>query len=305
MTKVAAPSGVLLGDEPVHSDAWHALRAGGIGASEVAAILGLSPWQSPYSLWHAKAHGWITDPSPEMQWGTAMEPVIRQQWAADHGAAVYTSGTWAHRTRRWQRCNPDGLIVDITTACEPDRAVAGLEIKTCSGPDAEWGSPGTDEIPTYYRTQVMWCMDVIGVDVWHVAVSRFGRYPNYYVVKYDPAEARLLRGHCAAFWRSLRHGIPPELDGSDATLQTVRRLHPDIDGEDVVVDERTADAFWDCREDLAMHQDFDRLATAELLTAMGTARRAIRADRTPVARRQPGRGGSVSIYNLAPKGTPR
>src|SRR5512141_1477370 len=113
MTSVTAPTGVLLGDEPVHSAEWHALRRNGIGASEVAAILGLSPWQSPYSLWHAKAHGWITDPSPEMQWGTAMEPVIRRQWAADHGIAVYTSGTWAHHSRPWQRCNPDGLICNI------------------------------------------------------------------------------------------------------------------------------------------------------------------------------------------------
>lgn len=294
---VMTRSGVLLSNAPAQSETWHALRRDGIGASDVAPILGLSPWESPYSLWHAKAHGWATDPTPEMAWGTAVEPAIRGLWCADHSQAAVPTGTWAHRTRQWQRCNPDGLILD-----EHGQVTEGLEIKTCGDPDADWGKPGTDEIPVYYRTQVMWSMDVLGLGVWRVAVSRFGRYPDYYEVRYDAEEARLLREHCVAFWHSLRHGVAPELDGTNATLQTVRRLHPDIDGEDVIVPDGIADAFAGCRADLAVSEQASRLATTELLQVMGSARRAVRSDGTPVARRQPGRAGSISLRNLAKKG---
>lgn len=300
---IATPTGVLLGRAAPHSTAWHEMRAGGIGASEVAAVLGISPWQSPYSLWWAKHERWTSEPNRDQQWGTVLEAGIREVFAEDHpDVTVGPTGTWRHRTRGWQRCNPDALIWErqITDpAAIP--AIAGLEVKV-SNADDEWGTPGTDEIPAHYRTQVMWCMDVLGVDTWHVAVSRWGRYPDYYIVKYDPDEARLLRGHCAAFWRSLQHGQPPELDGHDATLQAVRRLHPDIDGQDVRISTILGMEFWARRRMLAEAEEADRRTTAELLQAMGSARRAVVADDIPVARRQPGRGGSVSLYNLAPKG---
>ena len=35
-------------------DDWLAWRRGGIGGSDIAAILSLSPWQSPWSLWADK-----------------------------------------------------------------------------------------------------------------------------------------------------------------------------------------------------------------------------------------------------------
>ncbi|MDX8401933.1 MAG: YqaJ viral recombinase family protein [Mariprofundaceae bacterium] len=36
------------------SEQWHAWRASGIGASEIAAVLGLSPWKTAYQLWLEK-----------------------------------------------------------------------------------------------------------------------------------------------------------------------------------------------------------------------------------------------------------
>ena len=42
--------------KPSSHDEWLAEREKGIGASEVAAILGLSPWDTPFSLWLKKTH---------------------------------------------------------------------------------------------------------------------------------------------------------------------------------------------------------------------------------------------------------
>ena len=33
---------------------WHASRTRALGGSEIAAVVGLSPWQSAFGLWHLK-----------------------------------------------------------------------------------------------------------------------------------------------------------------------------------------------------------------------------------------------------------
>jgi predicted phage-related endonuclease len=40
---------ILLPKHELHSEAWHEARRSRLGGSEIAAVLGLSPWQSPFS----------------------------------------------------------------------------------------------------------------------------------------------------------------------------------------------------------------------------------------------------------------
>src|SRR5262245_52949583 len=68
--------------------AWLEARRKGIGASEIAAVLGISPWESPFSLYWRKVNGWDYEPSSEMEWGTRLEPVIAEKYANNH-AGVY------------------------------------------------------------------------------------------------------------------------------------------------------------------------------------------------------------------------
>ena len=59
--------------------AWLNERRKGIGGSDVAAIIGLSPWTTPLDIYEQKLG--IALPSEEteaMYWGTALEPAIRQ-----------------------------------------------------------------------------------------------------------------------------------------------------------------------------------------------------------------------------------
>ncbi len=141
-------------------------------------------------------------------------------------------------------------------------------------------------------------MDVLGIDLASLIVTNLGRAPVTYWVTYDPDEARLIRGHAAAFWRSLTHGTPPDLDGHAATYAAVRRLHPDIDGTDVDVDPWTAVEWRIAKRRLDRAQARHRQTAARLLDAMGPARRAFTPDGSPVARRQPARGGSIALYEI-------
>lgn len=284
----------FLGREPSRSRAWHAMRAGGVGGSEAAAVLGLSPWQSPYSLWWAKREGWVTEASPEMEWGHYLEPALLG-WYFDHSSGCVEhnprGGTWAHHGRPWQHANPDALAWS-------DSGLRVVEAKKASSDD-EWGEPGTDQIPVYYRVQVVHYMDVFGAGRADVVVSNLGRAPEVYVVECNPDEARLIRGHVAAFWRSLTHDVEPDLDGHTQTYQTVRKLNPLIDGSDAEISEAVAARFETAVVALRAAEKEKTAAASAVAHAMGEARRAVCGGRR-IAYRRPGRPGHPPYLTVAP-----
>lgn len=302
---IPVPDGLHLGSPAPQSEEWHELRSEGIGASEVAAILGLSPWESAFSLWHAKRAGWRSEETPEMFWGTRKEPLIRDVFAERHGAVV-APGVYRHRTHPHWRCSPDGFRVDLVEDGgddEPRRthllAVAGLEVKTAERGD-DWGPDGTDEIPIYYRTQVMWCMVVTGLRRWHVAALIGASDYREYLVEYDEADAAILREHVERFWQSLVADVAPDLDGHGSTLRTVRRLHPEIDGTTVALDTDLLAGWASSKATLCAAETEHQAATARLLDAMGTARRATDGDAVR-ARRQPTGRGSIALHSTSTK----
>jgi len=75
----------VLGRWEPGSPEWHAARAHGVGGSEVAAIVGCSPFESRFSLWHRKAAlvGPV-DETPEMEWGRRLEPAIAAKFMDEH-----------------------------------------------------------------------------------------------------------------------------------------------------------------------------------------------------------------------------
>ena len=207
------------------SPEWQAARDGAITGSRIAAVCGLSPWESPFSLWHRMAGVAPEQPvSDLMHWGTKLEPLILSEYADRRRIVghqlVAKPGLFRHHTRTWQMVTPDAL--------NGDRVV---EVKYSPMTDG-WGDEGTDQIPVYYRAQVLWQLDVFGYRQADVCVF-FGGSGEYreYIVDYDPDDITVLRDKARAFLASLDKGERPSIDGHDATYQVVRDLHPDIDDE--------------------------------------------------------------------------
>jgi len=285
---------VLVADHEPQSPEWHAVRATGLGGSDIAAILGLSPWESPFSLWHRKrgAIGDVTE-TPVMTWGKRLEDAICLAFADEHpDLGVTRTGTWRNTERPWQLANPDRLVTGGI-----------LEAKT-AGDAHGWGEPGSPQIPIYYTCQVLWYLDTLGLDTAHVAVLIAGRDYREYAVRYDQVEAQFLRDRAAAFWQSIQEDRPPALDGHTATYQVVRELHPDIEPVDVEIPGDLADRY---RAACAAHKAAEAAkneACAEVLAALGTARNAVHGgDR--IAYRVPGRDGNPPYLRAATtKATP-
>jgi putative phage-type endonuclease len=274
------------------SSEWVAARASGLGGSEIAAVLGLSPWQSLFSLWHRKKG--LLGPEPDndgMSRGRRLEPVIAEWFADQHPEyQVRRTGTWANRARRWQLATPDRLLTTVTK-----RAV--LEIKTATDA-AEWGEPGTDEIPVYYRAQVLWQLDTLGLHLAHVAVLT-GLDFREYVVEWNRAEVELLRAAGRAFLDTVERDERPDIDEHGATYRAVRELHPEIDDVEVEIAPALAERY---RRAVAAHKAAEQAkqqATAEVLDALGAGRRAVVAGES-IAIRIPGRAGAPPSLRPSP-----
>jgi putative phage-type endonuclease len=248
---------------------WHAARAAGIGGSEIAAVLGLSPYESRFSLWHRKKGlvGPVEESEP-MYWGKVHEPAIARRFAELHPELlVAPSPTYSAAGRPWQIANPDRKLYG-------DGPVELLEIKTARDADL-WGEEHTDQIPVWYRCQCLWYLDVLGAQRCHVAVLIAGSEYREYVIDYNADEAALLRDAGARFMHDLEHDVRPDIDGHSATYQTVRVLPEGLDDVDVEVDPLLVRRFHDAQDAAWEAEDELTACKASLLDLIDTGRRAV------------------------------
>lgn len=285
----------VLGHFEPGSDSWHAARANGIGGSEIAAVMGLSPYESRFSLWHRK-QGLIgpVEESEQMYWGKVHEPGICARFAQEHPEwFVRGSFTYAAAERPWQIANPDRNLWRPDSSATDTVPAALLETKTSR--DAEgWGEEGTAEIPVHYRAQCLWYMDVTGARRCYVAVLIAGSEYREYVVDYDPADALHMREAAAEFMRTLAAGERPDIDGHSATYQAIREIPDGLDPVDVEIPTELRDRFHAAQDQAWLAEDELTACKGELLDAIGTGQRAV-CERQRIATRQVREGRTYSL----------
>lgn len=222
-----------------NSPEWHELRASGIGGSEVAAVVGCSPWKSAFTLWAERTKRIdreVVD-NESVEWGTLLEPVIADKFRRNHPELkVYTGNdSWMHVDRPWQISNPDGVYL------RPDGEYGILEIKTAAYEDdwKRWTPENGNEwvVPVYYRTQVQWYLQTFGFKFAIVAVLFGGRKYIEIELEADEFEQELNLATVERFNDYVRSDIKPEWDGSTSTLETVRKMHPQIEDTQIELGE--------------------------------------------------------------------
>lgn len=232
---------------------WLQARRDGIGASEIAAVLGISPYESPFSLYHRKANGWEIEDTEDMEAGRRMESAIAD-WAADRidpneNLVVRPAGLYRSAERPWQLATPDRLVHMVCPGCEGgasgwgrcrtcqgtgfgSRPIAVLECKHPFSWDG-FGEDGGDEIPVYFRAQLLQQLDVLDVHEGYLAAYTSHQLRIYHLRR-DPKDLRVMRAAGARFWQRIQDGDIPDVDEHHATADTLRRLHPTV--EDITVD---------------------------------------------------------------------
>jgi putative phage-type endonuclease len=265
------PTGILLGEFTPGTPEWDAARAGlCITATEIAAVLGLSPWQSPFSLWHKKA-GLPTPPfesNPAIEWGNRLEDAVAQKIADNHPELTLTrTGTWRHAKREWQRATPDRLAGRI------------VECKTSPFGD-DWGPDGGDQVPIHYRCQVIWQQDTLGLfEPAIIGVLIGGWDYRELCIEYDAMDAEIMRGAAERFLASVRHNERPPIDGSDATYQTIRVQSTGREDIDVEISAELAADYEIAQQAAKASAAEITRARGRILDAIGNGYRAVHNDR--------------------------
>lgn len=195
---------------------WLKERQKGIGGSAVAAILGMSPWRTPYQVWEEKTtpidETAAEDDRPALYWGRVLEAPIRQAYADKTGRTV-TKPAEAFVSSKYpfMRANLDGIADDGRV----------VEFKTSSKSDG-WGEVGTDEIPDYYMTQVQHYLAVTGVKTADVAVLIGGNDFRIYTVEADEELQALLIERESEFWALVESRTPPDLTSTKDAARRYR-----------------------------------------------------------------------------------
>ena len=292
---------------------WHRLRSEGVTASEIAAVMGISPWNSPFSLYWQKANGWSEPENPEMAAGRRAEPVIADWYleVADplDVLKMERAGLYASVERPYQIATPDRLLYSQCdecdgsgycwikrygyqqTACEDciGTGVAGpvlapLECKYVIGSWDGWGPSGSDIIPVHYRAQALWQADVMDVDETQVAAWH-GAELRVYRIGRDDGDLAVMRAEAELFLNRLAAGEVPPLDGHEATLRTLKALHPDLEDREQTISPATAEGY---RRARALKQRAEKMCDrfeVRLRAEMGAAARAVDAAGRKVASR--------------------
>lgn len=208
-----------------NEEAWLAERLKGIGGSDVAALMGLSRYKTPYTLWCEKS-GEVEQPDlsskEAVQWGNILEPVVGAHYAEQHPERTVRRVNALCRSiaRPWAQASLDYEIKD------PELGWGVLEIKTAGLRSAlDWA----DGVPLYYQTQVQHYLSVTGRPFADVAVLIGGQEYREYRLMRDEEDIAAIDAAVSAFWRSVQDGIAPEVGGNDAA--TLFERHPEATDE--------------------------------------------------------------------------
>lgn len=197
---------------------WKELRSNYIGGSDAAAVVGLNPFNSRYSLWAEKTGripGFEGNLATEV--GTYLEEFVAQKFAAETGKKVRRANqSFLNSNYPWAIANIDRDIVGED---------AGLEIKTTSELNLKKFKGG--EYPANYYAQMVHYMAVTGKQRWYLAVLIGNREFKWFVLERDEDEIAALMEAEKEFWYLVETGRPPEADGMEATSEAIRAMYPE------------------------------------------------------------------------------
>ena len=155
---------VLVSTENLTEQEWLAYRRQGIGGSDVAAILGISPFRTARDLYDDKLNiasavddtgNWVA-----LEMGHLLEPLVAQIFTKKTGLEVFQI------KKMFQHPQYPFMLADVDYFVRlPNGEIALLEIKTTNyNAKDHWWKDGEEYVPVYYETQGRHYMAVMDMD---------------------------------------------------------------------------------------------------------------------------------------------
>jgi len=194
---------------------WLENRRTGIGGSDIADILGISRYGSPFSVWVAKVYG-ASDlrDTGAMRFGRDTEPMLAKWFEEDTGLKT--------RRNNYILAHDDYpfLIANI------DREIVGggiLEIKTTNAYNKDsWD----DKVPDEYMCQLQWYLGITGNSFGYFCCLMGSRDFVIYKVDFDKELFDVMVNKAVYFWNKfVIPKVAPIAGGRD--IDALKRLYPE------------------------------------------------------------------------------
>ncbi len=207
-----------MNDEAIHAGE----RAAFVGGSDVAAILGVSPWKTPYELWREKT-GRVpraaTTPAQQKRFdrGHRLEPVVVDM-LLDRLTAEGHAVEPLRRNARYTDADYPFMSCEIDFELMLDGEHVNGDCKTVHPFAAKkWGAELTDEVPVEYAAQFLYGLGITGRARCIVATLIGMDDLLVYVVERDEDLINGLRVRVVQFWREcvLADTEPDPIDFDD------------------------------------------------------------------------------------------
>lgn len=218
---------VLTDTKDLPEEEWLEYRHRGIGGSDAAAILGISPFRTARDLYYDKLKivsaendegNWVA-----MKMGHLLEDLVAEIFHRKTGYRIYQIKKMFYHPKY------PFMLADIDYFVEmPDQTTAILEIKTTNyNAKDHWWSGGEEIVPIYYETQGRHYMTVMGLDrVFFCCL--YGNNEDEVIIreiKRDTDYESELIALEKDFWENniLARVPPPYLEDGDLIVESVRR----------------------------------------------------------------------------------
>lgn len=186
-----------------------------LGGSDVAAILGLSPYRTPLDVYLDKVEGKQPDDPAKMKIfkrGTRLEPYILDMLVEETGLELVKRG------ERYRDRDHEFLAAEIDAEASTGENIEAKSVNQFGA--KEWGTEWTDEIPVHYTAQAMHGMMIngaprtifpvlIGIDDFRV-----------YKVERDEETIAGIKAKELEFWQRIQSKEAPEA----TTVGDIERL---------------------------------------------------------------------------------
>ncbi|MEU7596402.1 YqaJ viral recombinase family protein [Streptomyces sp. NPDC039022] len=272
------PTGRLILPADADRTAWLTARRGGLGSSDLPAILGLVEQNPPLKVYYDKLGHDVDDAGEAAYWGTVNEEAVARRWAMQNRSVIRRVGLVAHVDHSHWMTTLDRRVTECPLDSD-EQAPCALEIKTRSAfKSAQWHAGAPDDV----IAQVLWQIIVNGYEHMHYAVLIGGNEYHQGTVRADQYADVIADITTAAdkFWfEHVQAQVPPDPTGNgEALARLFRRLHPARSGA-VDVD-RHPDAL-DALADYNRHQRAEstakkakNTAKARMIAVLGDAQEA-------------------------------
>lgn len=238
-----------------------ARRKGHIGSSDVSAIMGRSPWANATDVWLQKTGRVIEETfAPWLEAGNYIERGILD-WAEKQLGPL---------TRNQYRSRPEfhlGCHIDAVLNSEGE-PVEGKSLGAFGNRAAEFGEPGTDQIPVDTIIQCHAHMIVLEEKTHpmkaHIPVLRPSLALVMYECEWDDGIADGIKEACAWFWDLVERDVrPPDIPHLEMVKKQIR-----TDGLVVPVDPDLVARWREVREEFKLAESAKDHTDAELVAAM-------------------------------------